>query len=46
MQVTVMQYNAPPHKHKDVEAWFANTYGLELMVWPPSSPDLNPIENL
>ncbi len=45
-RVTVMQDYTPPHYHKDVLAWFAAKQRLELMVWPPSSPDLYPIENL
>ncbi|KAK7130479.1 hypothetical protein R3I93_019969 [Phoxinus phoxinus] len=35
-----MQDNAPSHASKYSSAWLAK------MTWPPSSPDLNPIENL
>lgn len=50
---TFMQDNAPPHTTKYCmycnycTAWLASK-GLKnekLMTWPPSSPDLNPIEN-
>ncbi|KAJ8369355.1 hypothetical protein SKAU_G00093830 [Synaphobranchus kaupii] len=43
-----MQDNAPSHASKYSTAWLASK-GLKddrLMTWPPSSPDLNPIENL
>ena len=43
-----MQDNAPSHASKYSTAWLANK-GLKddrKMTWPPSSPDLNPIENL
>jgi transposase len=44
-----MQDNAPTHKAHIVQNWlisWAPEHGLELMDWPPYSPDLNPIENL
>ena len=40
-----MQDNAPIHKAHKVTAFFAEM-GIEVMPWPPYSPDLNPIENL
>jgi transposase len=40
-----MQDNAKIHKAHIVRDWFINE-GIELMDWPPYSPDLNPIENL
>lgn len=43
-----MQDNAPSHASKYSTAWQASK-GLKderIMTWPPSSPDLNPIENL
>ena len=39
-----MQDNAPIHKAGLVRKWFRD-HGIPLMVWPPYSPDLNPIEN-
>jgi transposase len=40
-----MQDNAPIHKAHIIRDWFRER-GYEVMVWPPYSPDLNPIENL
>ena len=40
-----MQDNAPVHKARIVQEWFRDI-GIELVDWPPYSPDLNPIENL
>ena len=40
-----MQDNAPIHKAHKVIAWFREN-GIEILVWPPYSPDLNPIEHL
>ena len=40
-----MQNNAPIHTAKKVRLWF-EMYGVEVMEWPPYSPDLNPIEHL
>lgn len=37
--------NAPCHKARSVKAMLENA-GVEVMSWPPYSPDLNPIENL
>lgn len=37
--------NASVHRAKTVEAYL-NEYGVNRMVWPPQSPDLNPIENV
>ncbi|XP_067257989.1 uncharacterized protein [Chanodichthys erythropterus] len=43
-----MQVNAPSHASKYSTAWLARKGIKEenLMIWPPCSPDLNPIENL
>lgn len=43
-----MQDNAPSHASKYTTAFLAEKgiKGDNLMIWPPSSPDLNPIENL
>ena len=43
-----MQDRAPSHESKYSTAWLASK-GLQvdgIMTWPPSSPDLNPIENV
>ena len=40
-----MQNNAPIHKAHAVQAWFRDM-AIELVNWPPYSPDLNPIKNL
>lgn len=39
------QDNAPCHKAKYSLQWFQNQ-NIKLLDWPPTSPDLNPIENL
>jgi hypothetical protein len=40
-----MQDNAPIHKARIIKDWFEDM-GVIVVVWPPYSPDLNPIENL
>jgi predicted oxidoreductase len=40
-----MQDNAPIYKANKVTEWFQEM-GIDVMAWPPYSPDLNPIENL
>lgn len=40
-----MQDNAGIHRANIIRSWFEEQ-GIELMEWPPYSPDLNPIENL
>ena len=40
-----MHDNAPTHREHTV-AQLLEDLGIEVMVWPPYSPDLNPIENL
>jgi transposase len=44
----LMQDNAPSHASKATEEFLARKgfAGKRLMTWRPSSPDLNPIENL
>lgn len=43
----LMQDNAPSHASKFTTSWLADKgfKDAKLMVWPPVSPDLNPIEN-
>jgi DDE superfamily endonuclease len=40
-----LQDNAPMHKAKVVSEWL-HTSGIDVLHFPPYSPDLNPIENL
>jgi hypothetical protein len=39
------QDNDPKHKSKKAMKWLEDS-GMEIMVWPPQSADLNPIEHL
>ena len=39
------QDNAPIHKAKKTIKYFEDS-NIELLEWPPQSPDLNPIENI
>ena len=40
-----MHDNAPPHRAAYTKNWMKENK-INLLIWPPSSPDLNPIENL
>jgi DDE superfamily endonuclease/transposase len=40
-----MQDNASSHKAKKTMEFFSSS-GINLLAWPPQSPDLNPIENV
>jgi len=43
----LQQDNAPAHASKSTTAYFqANNLAGRLVVWPPHSPDLNPIEHV
>ncbi len=42
----IFQQNlAPAHTAKGTKSWF-NDHGVNGLVWPANSTDLNPIENL
>lgn len=47
-KLVFMQDNAPSHSAKATKAYLGSLgfKNQNLMVWPPNSPDLNPIENL
>ena len=45
VRFTFMHDNAPSHSARLTRQFFAEN-GLNVMSWPPYSPDLNPIENL
>ncbi len=40
-----MHDNAPIHTAHIIQDWLHEN-GVEVMEWPPYSPDLNPIENI
>jgi transposase len=40
-----MQDNDPKHKSKRTQEWF-RINKVNVLDWPPRSPDLNPIEHL
>ena len=40
-----MQDNSQVHRAHIVQDWFAE-HDIDVMDWPPYSPDMNPIENL
>lgn len=44
--ITLVQDNSSVHSARVVRDWFGNHPQIELLPWPPKSPDLNPIENL
>ncbi|CAD6223363.1 GSCOCG00011745001-RA-CDS [Cotesia congregata] len=44
--ITFMHDNSPVHKAKIVNAWFQEHPDVNVLPYPPYSPDLNPIENI
>ena len=44
-EMIYQQDNASAHKAKVCLKWLED-HGIEVMEWPPYSPNLNPIENL
>jgi hypothetical protein len=44
-EMIFMQDNAPIHKASIVQEWLRN-YEINVMEWPPYSPDLSPIEHV
>ncbi len=43
--VVFVQDNAPCHTSSHTKEWFKN-HNLNVLKWPPQSPDMNPIENV
>ena len=39
------QDNDSKHTSQKAKKWFEDN-GIEVLIWPPQSPDLNPIEHL
>ena len=43
--IVFQQDNDPKHTSKLTKKWFEDN-NIELLTWPPQSPDLNPIEHV
>lgn len=44
--IEFQQDNAPIHTAQLIQNWLSNENYINLIDWPPCSPDLNPIENV
>jgi transposase len=44
-QMVFQHDNDPKHTAHVVKSWF-DKQGIERLIWPPFSPDMNPIEHL
>ena len=40
------QDNHPIHTANRIQEWFNRRPDIDLLKWPPNSPDMNPIENV
>lgn len=45
-RIYLVQDNSPIHKSRIVNNWFNDHEEFVRLVWPPRSPDFNPIEEL